>query len=138
MVLVLKQFNTGVIIGTAANVETNYPEGYCLLSVEANPADENSTLTYRWYNGSNVLDAAYNQASYAANIAGVYSVDIGNISTDGNGETIGTRWTRSPAVVIPRAQELAFGQTTQPLGVYSRDPDEASAPAVSLSVNVTS
>lgn len=132
----LESLDAGVIIGTAANVETNYPEGYCLLSVEANPADENSTLTYRWYNGSNVLDAAYNQASYAANIAGVYSVDIGNISTDGNGETIGTRWTRSPAVVIPRAQELAFGQTTQPLGVYSRDPDEASAPAVSLSVNV--
>lgn len=91
----------------------NFENGIYVFTVEAESPD-GGTIIYQWYNGASSIAGA-TAAEYAANIAGTYSVRIGNDKAG-----VGTRWSVSPSVVIPAAQAIAFSANhSWPIGMYS-------------------
>lgn len=95
----------------------DFDNGIYVFTVEAESPD-GGTIIYQWYNGAAAIPSA-TAAKYAANVAGTYSVRVGNNKTG-----VGTRWSVSPSVIIPAAEAIKFSKNHQwPLGMYSTGND---------------
>ena len=95
----------------------DFANGIYIFTLEAESPD-GGTIVYQWYNGAAAIAGA-TASQYAADVAGTYSVRVGNDKAG-----VGTRWSVSPSVIIPAAEAIKFSKNHQwPKGMYSTGND---------------